>query len=388
MVGGSVPRGGEAVVSLRGLTDLSDVDGDAGQVMAGAGVTLAALQDHARAAGFDFGVDLAARGSATVGGMVATNAGGMHVLRHGAMRAQVLGVEAVLGTGETVSHLGGLEKDNTGYDLGGLLCGSEGTLGIVTNVALRLVPLPVDLTVALVGVASTREALDVLRRVRRLPSLRAAEWFHADGAALVAEMTGVSPPFDAQTYLLLETTSSGADLAEAIGDMEAAVATEATRRAELWEVRERHTEAINALGVPHKLDVTVPVGRMSSFEDEARSAIRAQWPNATVVFFGHLADGNVHVNVVGPSPDDDSVDDLVLRLVASYGGSISAEHGIGVAKRRWLSLCRSPAEIDAMRSIKRALDPDGILNPGVLLPSRTPGSPAPVLPRTHPGARG
>ena len=367
LVGGSVPRGGEALVSLRGLSDLGEINADAGHVVVGAGVTLAALHDHVRPSGFDFGVDLAARGSATIGGMIATNAGGVHVLRHGAMRAQVLGVEAVLGTGETISRLGGLEKDNTGYDLAGLLCGSEGTLGIVTRAALRLVPLAQDLTVALVGVASTRQALDVLRRVRALPSLRAAEWFHRGGAALVADTTGVQAPFDAPTYLLLETTSSGADLAEAIGDVEAAVASDAGRRAELWEVRERHTEAVNALGVPHKLDVTVPIASMPEFEEEVRAAIGARWPDATVVLFGHLADGNVHVNVVGPPPGDDAVDDVVLRLVAAYGGSISAEHGIGVAKRRWLSLSRSAAEIEAMRAIKYALDPDGILNPGVLL---------------------
>ena len=363
-----MPRGGEAIVSLRGLDDLGDVDVDAAQVVVGAGVTLAALQDHVRPHGFDFGVDLAARGSATIGGMVATNAGGVHVLRHGSMRAQVVGAEAVLGTGETISRLNGLEKDNTGFDLAGLLCGSEGTLGIVTRVALRLVPLPEELTVALVGVASTQAALDVLRRVRRLPSLRAAEWFHRDGAARVTQATGVRPPFDAETYLLLETTSAGDDIASTLGEEHVAVASDAQRRAQLWEVRERHTEAINALGVPHKLDVAVPVASLPQFENDVREAIAARWPDATVVLFGHLADGNVHVNIVGPSPDDASVDEAVLRLVASYGGSVSAEHGIGVAKRKWLELSRSPQEIEAMRAIKNALDPGGILNPGVLLP--------------------
>ena len=363
-----MPRGGEAIVSLRGLDDFGDVDVDAAQVVVGAGVTLAALQNHVRPHGFDVGVDLAARGSATIGGMVATNAGGLHVLRHGSMRRQVVGIEAVLGTGETISRLGGLEKDNTGYDLAGLLCGSEGTLGIVTRVALRLVPLPEELTVALVGVASTAHALEVLRRVRRLPSLRAVECYHHDGAALVADVTGVRLPFDAPTYLLLETTSSGDDLAAALADEQVAVATDAARRAQLWEVRERHTEAINALGVPHKLDVTVPIASMPRFEDHVRSAIAERWPDATVVLFGHLADGNVHVNVVGPPPEDDDVDEVVLRLVASYGGSISAEHGIGVAKRRWLELSRSAEEIGAMRAIKNALDPNAILNPGVLLP--------------------
>lgn len=368
LVGGSVPRRGEVVVSLRALDDIGEIDVDAAQVTVGAGVTLEALQRHVRAGGFDFGVDLGARGSATVGGMVATNAGGIHVLRHGSMRAQVVGVEAVLGTGAVISRLTGLEKDNTGYDLVGLLCGSEGTLGVVTRVVLRLVPLPSELTVALVGVGSTREALDVLRRVRRLPSLRAAEWFHRDGAALVADTTGVRPPFEAETYLLLETTSDGEDIASALGDAQVAVASDDTRRAQLWEVRERHTEAINALGVPHKLDVSVPVRAIPEFEEDVRREVAARWPGTTVVLFGHLADGNVHVNVVGPPPEDESVDDAVLRLVASYGGSISAEHGIGVAKRRWLSLSRTPEEIKAMRAIKQAFDPAGILNPGVLLP--------------------
>ena len=368
LVGGSVPRGGEVVLSLQRINDIAGVDADAAQVVVGAGATLETLQSRVRREGFDFGVDLAARGSATIGGMVATNAGGVHVLRHGPMRAQVVGLEAVLGTGAVVSRLAGLEKDNTGYDLVGLMCGSEGTLGIVTRVVLRLVPLPDELTVALVGVDSTGRALQVLRKVRRLPSLRAAEWFHADCAALVSDKTGARPPFAAPTYLLLETTSDGTDLAAALGDaVDAAVATERTQRAALWEVRERHTEAISALGVPHKLDVTVPLRSMARFEEELRNSVAKRWPDATVVLFGHLADGNIHVNVVGPPPDDDSVDEVVLGLVARYRGSISAEHGIGVAKRRWLELSRTAEEIDAMRAIKSALDPALILNPGVLL---------------------
>ncbi|MFP5327202.1 MAG: FAD-binding oxidoreductase [Acidimicrobiia bacterium] len=367
LVGGSVPRNDEVVLSLRRMSALGAVDVDAAQVTAGAGATLEALQDHVRPHGFDFGVDLAARGSATLGGMAATNAGGIHFVRHGPMRAQVVGVEAVLGTGAVISRLAGLEKDNTGFDLASLLCGSEGTLGVITALRLRLVPTPAEVTTALLGLASTTEAIALLRSVRRLPTLLAVEWFHADGAALVREKTGATTPFAANTYLVVETTSSGEDLAELIGDAQAAVATDPDRRAELWAVRERHTEAINALGVPHKLDVTVPLADLATFEADVRRVIANRWPDATTVLFGHLADGNVHVNVVGPAPDDEAVDDAVLRLVASYGGSISAEHGIGVAKLPWLSLSRSPAEIAAMRAIKVALDPAGILNPGVLL---------------------
>jgi FAD/FMN-containing dehydrogenase len=387
LVGGGVPpresRGRPVVlVSLRRLDDLSPVDEAAGQVTAGAGVTLARLQEHLRRApsGWAFGVDLGARDSATIGGMAATNAGGIHVVRYGGVREQVAGVEAVLASGAVVTHLGGLSKDNTGYDLSGLFVGSEGTLGVITRVRLRLVPSwPVRVT-ALLGLTDTGQATGLVSRLRReVPSLEATEIFYPDGLDLVCQHAGLSPPLAGRfgAYLLIESAGSDDGVMEELADFvlrlgldddASAVAADGPARAQLWSYRERHTEVVNALGVPHKLDVTLPLERLAAFESAVRQRLAAVAKGATVVIWGHLGDGNLHVNVVGPPPDDDTVDDAVLELAAGMGGSISAEHGIGRAKVRWLRLNRSPAEIEAMVAIKTALDPAGLLNPGVLLP--------------------
>jgi FAD/FMN-containing dehydrogenase len=381
LVGGSVPAAGGArpvvVLSTVRLTRLDAVDTVAAQVTAGAGVTLARLQAAAARAGLAFPVDLAARDSATIGGMVATNAGGLHVLRYGATRAQILGVEAVLADGTVISRLSGLVKDNTGYDLSQVLIGSEGTLGIVTVVRLRLVADQPEKVVALLGVASTAEALaylDVLRR--RAEGLSAAELFFADGLALVRDHAGLPDPLRQAfpAYLVVECAGvrdPGESLFEALAALDVpeaatAVATDAAGRARLWAYRERHTEAISAVGVPHKLDVTLPQSRLAEFEQAVRRVVAETAPSSRLVLFGHVGDGNLHVNVIGPPPGDETVDEAVLRLVASMDGSISAEHGIGRAKAAWVALSRSPAELAAMRAIKAALDPEGVFNPGVL----------------------
>ena len=382
LVGGGVPLHGEVVLSLGRLRSVGPVDAAAGQVTAGAGVTIGTVQQAAGAAGWRYAVDLASRGSATVGGTVATNAGGTHVLRHGDTRAQLLGMKAVLGTGAVVSHLGGLVKDNTGYHLPGLVCGSEGTLAVVTAARLRLVPDLPWRTVAVLAFASVADALEGSAVLRRsLPALEAVELFLAPGLELVCTVTGMSPPFPDPhpAYLLVEAadrTDPTEALAQAVGAIGrlagSVVATDPSRRVELWRYREAHTEAVNTLGPPHKLDVTLPFGALAEFVDRVPAEVRAVDPAAQTWLFGHAGDGNVHVNVTGPSPTDDGVDEAVLALVAGYGGSISAEHGIGAAKRRWLHLARSDSEIAAFRSVKRALDPDGILNPNVLLPPSGP----------------
>ncbi len=377
LVGGGVPLHGEVVLALGRLAARDPVDQPAGQITVGAGVTLADLQHTARTAGWSYGVDMASRHSATVGGTVATNAGGLRVIRYGATGAQVMGLEAVLGTGAVVSHLGGLLKDNTGYDWPGLVCGSEGTLAVVTRARLRLVPPADHRTVALLAFSSVPDALEAAGLFRRsLPSLEACELVFHPGVELVGTVTGVSPPFAGRhaAYLLVEVAdrSDPTDaLAEAVGSAQhvsdVAVATDPARRAELWHHRESHTVAINTLGPPHKLDVTLPPGALAEFIDRVPDEVATVDPVARTWLFGHVGDGNIHVNVTGLPPDDDRVDDAVFRLVAGLGGSISAEHGIGTAKRRWLPLSRSGAERQAFRSIKSALDPDGILNPHVLL---------------------
>jgi FAD/FMN-containing dehydrogenase len=378
LVAGGVPLAGEVVVSLARLSTVGPVDRLAGQVTVGAGVTLAALAAHVAEQGLAFGVDVGSRDSATVGGMVATNAGGLHVVRHGAMRAQVVGVEAVLGTGEVISRLGGLVKDNTGYDLAQLLCGSEGTLGIVTAARLRLVAPPTHVVTALVGLGTTDRAVALAGDLRRvLPDLQALELMTGPSLRLVARFLGADPPVapDAGAYLLVEVGSADdplAGVAAAIdgqdGVLDAAVATERAERARLWRWREAHSEAGAPLGVVHKLDVTLPAAELAGFCAQVVERVAASRPTATTLLFGHVGDGNVHVNVVGPPADDDGIDDVVLGLVVERGGSISAEHGIGSLKKRWLERDRSPADVAAMRAIKAALDPDGILNPGALLP--------------------
>src|SRR3954451_8103658 len=377
LVGGGVPRGGEVVLSLARLDALGPVDPVAAQVTAGAGVTLERLQQHAAAAGLAFGVDHSARSGATVGGMVATNAGGAQVLRHGAMRAQVLGFEAVLADGRIVRRLAGLLKDNAGYDLAQLVIGSEGTLAVVTAARLRLVPAPAHVVTTLLGVASTDDAVDVMRVLRdRVASLNAVEIFYADGLDLVCAHRGVAAPFADRhrVYVVAECADSADpvdELAEALEQapvLDIAVADDTARRRALWTYREAHNEAIAAAGIPHKLDVTVQLGDIATFERRVRAAVVGAAPEARTIIYGHLGDGNLHVNVLGPEPDDEAVDEAVLGLVAEVGGSISAEHGIGVAKRRWLHLTRSADEIRAMAAIKQALDPRGILNPGAVLP--------------------
>jgi FAD/FMN-containing dehydrogenase len=377
LVGGSVPRHGEIVLDLRRLDSLEPVDARAGQVTAGAGVTLARLQQHARAAGWQYGVDLSARDSATVGGTIATNAGGVHVLRYGSTRRQVIGVEAVFADGRVIRRLDGLEKDNTGYDLAGLLCGSEGTLAVITAARLRLVSRPRATAVALLAFAEIEAAIDAVGELRRqLDSVSAIELFVDAGLALVCEQLSLARPFStpATAYVLVEAAANddptdelGAIVTALTGVSDAAVATDPVAARALWRYRDAHTEAINLVGIPHKLDVTLPARNLAAFIREAEACVVAVAPDAKTWIFGHAGDGNVHVNITGVDPDDESVDDAVFQLVGAQNGSISAEHGIGTAKRRWLPLVRSSDEIAAFRAIKDALDPRHILNPHVLL---------------------
>jgi FAD/FMN-containing dehydrogenase len=376
MVGASVPRGGEVVVSLARLTALGAVDRAAAQVQAGAGVTLAALQAHARAEGLDAGVDLGARDSATLGGLVATDAGGTHALRYGTVRARVAGLQAVLADG-TIVDRPALLKDNAGYDLPALLVGSEGTLGVITAVRWRLVALLTSRVAALVPLASLDDAAALLAvvRPRLAATLHAADFFLDEGLQLVLDHDGLPSPVRerAPVYVLLECAAASdptAELAAALaaaGIDDAVVADDSAERRRLWRFREGHAEAIAANGIPHKLDVGVPLARLPEFAARVVDEVARVAPGARPIVFGHLGDGNVHVNVLGPDPDDHAVDEAILRLAADCGGTISAEHGVGVAKARWLALTRSPGELQAMAAIKRALDPDGILNPGAVL---------------------
>jgi FAD/FMN-containing dehydrogenase len=359
------------------LDELGPVDTVANQVTAGAGATLQSVQTHAREAGLAFGVDHGARSGASIGGMVSTDAGGAQVLRYGTMRAQVMGMEAVFANGRVMRRLAGLLKDTAGYNLPQLMIGSEGTLGVVTAARLRLVPALPRAVAALVAVRDTHAAVQLMRDLRaRATTLQAVEVFYADGMRLVCDRRDLTPPFreDHAVYVLAECAARDDpldDLAGAIDDalvLDVAVADDSTRREALWAFRDFHNEAIAAAGVPHKLDVTLPLGALADFEARVRSLVRELAPRARTIIYGHLGDGNLHVNVLGLDPHDERCDEAILHLVAELDGSISAEHGVGVLKRRWLGLTRTVEEIDMMRTLKRTLDPHDILNPGAVLP--------------------
>lgn len=369
LVGGGVPLHGEIVLSIARLNQLDPVDLEASQVTAGAGVTLQQVADACPS--LDLGILIASRDSATVGGAVATNAGGLRVMRYGPMRAQLRGIEAVLADGTVVSHLSGLVRDNTGYDYPSLLAGSEGTLAVITRARLRLVPRARDPIAVIIGLASLEELHSLARQaVRDIPGLVSAEFFTKAGLDILTEHAGLAPPLSApaMAYLLLEAYGPGTldDLADLVADRPAAVGESAADRARLWAYRERHPEAAGFLGVPIKLDVSVPASHWVRLATGVADLISGTDPGARVITFGHVADGNVHINIVPAAPADGRHEDAVFSFVASLGGSISAEHGIGALKARWLSLARSDSERMLFTRIRSALDPSGTLNPHIL----------------------
>lgn len=379
LVGGSVPGAdGWIVLSTERLARLDDLDLDAGHVTAGAGVTPAVLAGRLAGSGWRFAVDLGSRGSATIGGMVATNAGGMRVFRFGAMRAQLLGLEYVTAEGHVVSRLAGLEKDNTGYDLTSLLCGSEGTLAVVTAARLRLVADPPERATAMLGFATAAEARSSAWALRRsVAPIEVVEYLTGECLDVVAEVVGAARPVAAPHVVLVEaaaTTDPSDELAagiEALGDVvvEVAVAVDSARRAALWRFRDELTTTLATLGPVVKYDLSVTSAEVDAFRADADAAVAALAPGARTWWFGHVCDDNIHLNVTGATADTEALDALdaaVLASIAAHRGSISAEHGIGRTKARFLHLARSEAEIAQMRAIKTAFDPRGILNPGVL----------------------
>jgi FAD/FMN-containing dehydrogenase len=348
LVGGSIPHGGEVVLSLRRLDRLGPVDVGAREVTAEAGVTIGALQDHARRAGLAYGVDLASRDSATVGGTIATNAGGMNVVAHGDTRSQVLGLQVVFADGRVGNRLAGVVKESTGPDPFRLMVGSEGTLGIITAARLRLVrPATGAPHVTMVPVESLAEGL---RHVG--PGVHALEFFDHACLELVIEHRHLARPLDVEApfYVLIESAE--------LPDLEEGAPAVVDRR--LWAYRENITETLNQQGVPVKLDVAVPLDQMDTFVVRLRELRVA----GQVYVFGHLAEGNFHVNVL-ESSDPTRVVDQVLGLVAQMGGAIASEHGIGVAKAAWWRRTTDPTVVAVSREIKEALDPGRILNPQV-----------------------
>lgn len=378
------PLGPPVIISTRRLNRLDPIDDVSGQVTVGSGVTLGDLHRYVSTRGWEYGVDLAARDSATIGGTVATNAGGIRVVAHGMTRAQVVGIEAVLPDGTVIEHLAGLPKDNTGYDLASLLTGSEGTLGVITAVRLKLHRPHAPSSVALIGVETYDEALELMRTaVRPGVTLLAAEVTDRTGVELAMRMAGLPWPLE-RTHpltLLLEIADGGEGEGfdeGTLGSLDVTVGLDAAERARLWTYRELQGQVFTAYAAEHsappahKLDISAPMRDLARCAALLKQRVEAYPGVIAFGVFGHLGDGNIHVEIAGPAADDEAVDMIVLGAVAEFGGSVSAEHGIGRAKSHHLHMSRSEAEIAAMRAIKSALDPQGIMNPGVLLPLESP----------------
>jgi FAD/FMN-containing dehydrogenase len=377
LVGGGVPRTGEVVMSLTRLRDLGAIDPVTWHVDLGAGVTLATLQNHAWESGLDAGLDIASRDTATIGGLVACDAGGLRAMRYGTARARVTGLEVVLANGSVIDLRPPVLKDNAGYDLPALMIGSEGTLGVITRVRWRLVQHFQARVAALVPLPSIDAAVRLLSSLRpRLPSLDAAEFTVDATMRRVVEHLGVAAPFpdSSPVYLLLECaahedpTEGFFEALQDIGVEDALVATDKSDRLRLWRLREAHSEAVAALGAPKKFDVGVPLDRLQTFLEQVPSVVHGVDSQAETFLFGHLGDGNVHVNVLAEDAGYHELGRLIYGLAVECGGTISAEHGIGVEKAQWLHRLCSDGEIQAMLQIKRALDPSNVLNPGVGLP--------------------
>lgn len=390
LVGGQIPRG-EVLLSLERMSAIRDLDVDDDVLIVEAGATLAAVHEAAAAADRRFPLNLASEGSATVGGLISTNAGGTAVLRYGTMREQVLGIEAVLPSGEVMHGLKRLRKDNTGYDLRGLLIGAEGTLGVVTAAALKLRPRLPSRAVAFVGLESPTAALRLLERAKRFTGggVEAFELINAQGLAFALKnVPGVRAPLgdvhpwtvlvelaDAEpgrAEAMLEPLLAAAFEAEEIAD--AALAQDDTQAAAFWALREGQSGAQKPEGAAWKHDVSVPVSAVPRFLEEATAAALAVAPGSRVVAFGHVGDGNIHYDVVRPEGGTDAAHHAlrdagaraVHDIVHTLGGSISAEHGLGAMKSEEALRYKDPAQVAAMRALRAALDPGRVMNPRVL----------------------
>jgi FAD/FMN-containing dehydrogenase len=395
MVAGATPPadGHSLLVSLRRMRTIRALSADDNVAIVEAGVVLEDFHHAAEAIGRRFPLSLAAKGSATIGGLVSTNAGGTQVLRFGTMRALLLGIEAVLPSGERFDGLTALRKDNRGYDLRQLFAGAEGTLGFVTAASLRLIPAIGSRSVAWVGLADAPKALALLRRLegRMGDAIESFEIVPATALALVLQhIPGTRAPLsDPHRWnVLIEATApEGAPapaLEEALGEaIEAGLIADATVAASeaqadaLWKLREAISEAERIDGMGAKHDVSVPVSRMPELLEDGARQVEARFPGIRVLAFGHLGDGNVHFNVRPPIGADDRAwladegeraSAFVHDLVGAMGGSLSAEHGIGQIKRAEFARTADPVRIATLRAIKGAIDPDGIMNPGKLIP--------------------
>lgn len=373
LVAGTVPEHDDVLLSTERLSGISEVDTAERRVRAGAGVQLAAVQRAAVAAGLVFGIDLAARDSATVGGMASTNAGGLRTIRYGDMREQIRGLDIVLPDGSLVQRRSDVRCDNTGYDLSSLFVGAEGTLGVITELDLWLRPAPRHRITALCGFADLDSLIACARQFADNSNIAALELIDGRGAALAAERIGIAVPMLTEWLLLVELAGNG-DLTDqlaataASAELAAAPAgTDVVAQQRLWQVRESLSEVVGLFGPPLKFDVSLPLSAISSFADHSTSLVASHAPDAIPVLFGHIGQGNLHLNVLGcDGAAEHHLYGAMLNLIAAQGGNVSSEHGIGSRKRDYLQLSRQPNDIAAMRTIKAAFDPTGYLNPAVL----------------------
>ncbi len=388
--GGAVATGGEVVVSMERLRAEIAFEAAEPSVTVQAGMTVGALQQLARERGFCYPVDWAAAGASQVGGSIATNAGGIRVLRYGMTRDWVRGLTVVTGQGEVLRLNQGLIKNNAGFDLRHLMIGSEGTLGLIVEATMGLLPEPPESSVLLLALADLESLMPALTALRRALDLSAFEFFDQASVAQVAKARELDFPLDsseAPLFALVEFDDpEGGQQDRALGVFEQLVEagqvvdgtlSQSSAQAEaLWTWREAISESI-AHRTPYKNDLSVRVSRVPQFLRELDRLVEQRYPDFEVVWFGHIGDGNLHMNVL--RPEGWSVEDFhaagaqlspaVFELVQRHEGSISAEHGVGLLKRDYLPWSRSAAEIDLMRAIKRQFDPDGILNPGKIFAS-------------------
>ncbi|MDG6095521.1 FAD-binding oxidoreductase [Acetobacter sp. AN02] len=398
MVGGATPdESGRAVVILTcRMRQVSEVDYADLTMTVGAGVTLKAAQDAAAAAGLFLPLSISSEGSAEIGGVIATNAGGNNTVRYGNAREMVLGLEAVLPDGRVLNLMRRLRKDNTGYALKHLLIGSEGTLALITRAILQLQPKPARVEVALCAVADAVSALQLFARFRRADpsSIQAFEFMSGQSMALVnALIDGAALPLSepAPAYVLVELASPRSDeslrtlIEETLGEAveaglvsDAVLAESEAQRQGLWKLREEHAEAQKRAGASVKNDVSVPLSAIPALIEEATKACEALIPGIRVAPFGHIGDGNIHFNLVQPARGMDpgeflarshDIMDTVAGIVKRLDGSFSAEHGVGQLKTYLMPSWRGGAELDMMRRIKNAIDPECLFNPGKILPT-------------------
>jgi FAD/FMN-containing dehydrogenase len=390
LVGGQIPDG-EILLSLERMRHVREVSVEDDVLVAEAGVTLAEAHEAATAVGRRFPLSLASEGSATIGGLVSTNAGGVAVLRYGTMRQLVLGLEAVLPNGEVWNGLKHLRKDNTGYDLKQLLIGGEGTLGVVTAASLKLFPMLAGRAVAFAGLASPSDAVTLLARAKEATggSVESFELIGRLGIELaLRHVPGSREPLESRPpwYVLIEVASGEPGAAEAGLErlleagfeaglvLDAAIAQTETHAKAFWALRENQSAAQKSEGAAWKHDIAVPVSRIPQFLETAGAALIARWPGVRIDAFGHVGDGNIHYDVLSPPGGDpaahnglrDQAAHVVHDIVASLGGSISAEHGLGTMKTAEAAAYKSPTELAALRAIRTALDPRRIMNPRVL----------------------